>query len=401
MDDCKPLCVDLQISQFNTYETKDYYLAQTANGRFVRISAEVKILLELMDGKHTIEEIVTCVSRQYNANLTTDVLKQLIYSELIPKGLMIDDAEKASAILTRPSLHIPLVPSTALEKVGRIAAPLFKLEAIVFAAFFSFIVLSWYIFITLSTGEWDISLSIYDSVFVFLTVMLSFVIHEIGHVAASVKSGIIPKSAGIGLYFFCPVFYVDVSPTWLLPPKERLLVDAGGVYLQSIFLGVLTTMNLFIDNLIIHQAVSMTLLFMLINLFPFIKLDGYWILSDIIGLPNLDSRAREYLLNIIRRRSQHKYLSKCQRLVLPVFAAGKIAFIVSVGTIGFRNLYYLFSEPVLYTYFSDLANALLTLNMGMIIPSIFRLLLIGLALFYLWMIISFGGKKLVMTIRKG
>jgi len=49
---------------------------------------------------------------------------------------------------------------------------------------------------------------------------------------------------------------------------------------------------MFTGSLVIHQAVLLILLLILINLFPFIKLDGYWVLSDLIGLPNLDLRAK-------------------------------------------------------------------------------------------------------------
>ncbi|MBU2611825.1 MAG: hypothetical protein KJ606_12900, partial [Chloroflexi bacterium] len=104
---------------------------------------------------------------------------------------------------------------------------------------------------------------------------------------------------------------------------------------------------------------------------------------------------KEYIMNILQGRSQNKYLSRLQRLVLPLFVSGKLIFIAFFGMIGVRNLYHLFSEQMIYEYLASLVNGLFTLNIGLILVNIWRLLSICLALFYLFRVILLGGKKLL------
>ncbi len=291
MENWKPLCTELQISEFDTYESKNYYLAKTPDGRFIKISPEIRTLLSYMNGENTIEEIVHYVNKEYNTNLTVENLENLINKELIPNNLVISPDGTLTSIRPRPSIHIPVASSRTLGKVGQIMLPLFRREIAIPILLYSFLVLSWYFArrhnLSASTSSIS-SISIYNNIWALFIVMFSFIIHEIGHTTASVKNQIIPESAGLGLYFFSPVFYVDVTQTWTLPPRERLLVDVGGIYFQAIFVSILTTINILFNNLILHRAILSILLLMLINLFPFIKLDGYWMLSDAIGLPNLN-----------------------------------------------------------------------------------------------------------------
>jgi len=399
MDDWKPLCADSQISQFSTYETKSYYLAKTTDDRFIKISPEIKILLSYMDGEHTIEAIVLLANQHYAANLTVDSLEKLIRTKLIPGNLVMSDDGSPLPTRSHPSIHFLVISSRVLWRIGQMLLPLFEQRVAILIVLYSCVVLLGYFFTYFLTGTEHmaslpiIRVSIYNSAWIFFAVMFSSVIHEMGHVAASVKNHIVPRSAGIGLYFFSPVFYVDVSETWVLSPNKRLLVDVGGIYLQTIFVGILATANLFFNNLILHQIILSILFLMLVNLFPFIKLDGYWIFSDIIGLPNLDLRAREYVLSIIQNREQYGYLSNTQQILLPIFAFGKFTFMVWFGIIGLRNLYYLLAKPILHDYLRDLVHALLTLNIEMFLFNLFPLLSIGFGLFYLVRIIIYSGKK--------
>ena len=73
-----------------------------------------------------------------------------------------------------------------------------------------------------------------DLLLTFILLMISGIFHEIGHISASIKFGIIPKWAGVGIYFTSFVFFVDVNDTWKLSQKQRLVVDISGIYFQLI-----------------------------------------------------------------------------------------------------------------------------------------------------------------------
>ena len=116
------------------------------------------------------------------------------------------------------------------------------------------------------------------------------IFHEIGHISASVKYGLVPKGAGIGIYFTSPVVFVDVDDTWKLPQKQRIVVDVAGIYFQLIVAATYVLIYLFSHQLILLNAARVVMITAIFNLNPFLKFDGYWILSDILGVYNLNRR---------------------------------------------------------------------------------------------------------------
>ncbi|MBU2447637.1 MAG: hypothetical protein KJ666_18970, partial [Bacteroidetes bacterium] len=124
----KPIRANLQISPLSTYETRDFYQARTANGRFVKISPEVKVLLNLMDGNHTVDEIVVIANKQYDANLTVECLEELLRSHMIPAGLVESDG---TFLPSRSSyaIHVPLVRGGTLRIIGQWCSGPTKLDS--------------------------------------------------------------------------------------------------------------------------------------------------------------------------------------------------------------------------------------------------------------------------------
>jgi putative peptide zinc metalloprotease protein len=60
------------------------------------------------------------------------------------------------------------------------------------------------------------------------------ILHEFGHAAAGKRFGATPGDIGFGFYFIAPVFFSDLSDVWKLPPKERIIVNLGGIYFELI-----------------------------------------------------------------------------------------------------------------------------------------------------------------------
>ena len=117
---------------------------------------------------------------------------------------------------------------------------------------------------------------------------------------------------GLGLYLNLPVFYTDVTHVWKLSCRQRCIVNFGGVYFQMILLIPLLALAIIngygvLDYVILLMNFNFTL-----TLNPFFKFDGYWMITDLLGIPNLRKKGNEwikYLFNKVRGRkiTEHLY----------------------------------------------------------------------------------------------
>ena len=133
--------------------------------------------------------------------------------------------------------------------------------------------------------------------------------HEIGHAAACRYGGGRPGGMGAGIYMVWPAFYTDVTDAYRLPaprppahrPRRHLLQRGRS---PSLTLGVWLAVRA--DALLLLIALQM--LEMVKNLSPVIRADGYHILSDATGVPDLYAHIGPTLQRLLpgRRRSRRR-----------------------------------------------------------------------------------------------
>ena len=108
---------------------------------------------------------------------------------------------------------------------------------------------------------------------------------------------------GVGLYLVWPAFYTDVTDSYRLDRAGRLRTDLGGLYFNALFalgtFGVWAADRLATPLLVL---VPLQLLQMLHQLLPFVRLDGYHILADLTGVPDLFARIKPTLLSFLPGR---------------------------------------------------------------------------------------------------
>lgn len=121
--------------------------------------------------------------------------------------------------------------------------------------------------------------------------------HEFGHAYMAKRAGCRVQSMGLAFMVMLPMFYTDVSDAWRVNDRRsRLLIGAGGV-LAELILAVLALLawSLLPDGplrtaaFMLASATWITTL--VINLNPFMRFDGYFLLSDLWGVDNLQGRA--------------------------------------------------------------------------------------------------------------
>ena len=131
------------------------------------------------------------------------------------------------------------------------------------------------------------SLSGNDLLLFFLLGFISVTFHEFGHVTATEFFGAKQNGIGGGFYIFTPVYFADVSDIWKLPKNQKIVVSLSGVYFELIICSLYVSLGLLLKNEFIILVGSLIFIKTLYNLIPFLRSDGYWILTDLLQIPNL------------------------------------------------------------------------------------------------------------------
>lgn len=178
---------------------------------------------------------------------------------------------------------------------------------------------------TISVGNVDIlSFSV-----ILASMLAASFFHEIGHASACCYFGEKAQSIGLGLYLNFPVFYTDVSGIWKLPRKKRMVVNFAGIYFQMIFLLPWFVFYFATGNGIAKFMIYMTNLNFVFTLNPFFKFDGYWIMSDLTGIPNLRDKSnwlvRSLKDKIMKKQNNNSFWSQIrpkERVLMIIYTVG-------------------------------------------------------------------------------
>jgi len=120
--------------------------------------------------------------------------------------------------------------------------------------------------------------------------LVSAVFHECGHAAGCRYGGARPGVIGVGIYLVWPSFFTNVTDSYRLSRVGRLRTDLGGLYFNLVFMLTLAGMYVGTSAQILLLVIAVTHLEMLDQLLPIVRFDGYFILSDLIGVPDLFAR---------------------------------------------------------------------------------------------------------------
>jgi putative peptide zinc metalloprotease protein len=137
----------------------------------------------------------------------------------------------------------------------------------------------------------------------YLLFVVTLFAHEFGHAAAAVHGGVRPRRVGFVIYLVWPAFYSDVSESWRLSRRARVVIDLGGVYFQLVATGAAAAGYAATGWRPLWVAVLFSLAGCLANLNPFFRFDGYWLVGDALGVDSMHTQGRLALSRLIRRRA--------------------------------------------------------------------------------------------------
>lgn len=292
----------IEISKFDTSSNEVEFILSYEKRNW-KISEYMNSIIQLIDGKRDIISIAQEMTHIWGIeikeeNIITAVDKFLVRYGLI-EGTESTVAQSKSVISKFLWCKIPLFKPNFIKKF-RFLTVLYNKNVASFMVTYVIISISfscWVYFF----GKYSISLSEINYVMVLLLLIISTWVHEIGHACGCMKYGLIPSGIGFAFYFTMPVLYTDVSCSWRLKRMQRVLVDVGGMYFGFIFLGILLSLGWIFKIEILIVAAITGFIPVFINLNPLIKLDGYWVLSDLLGVPNLHDVSTEFFKGVVLR----------------------------------------------------------------------------------------------------
>jgi len=129
--------------------------------------------------------------------------------------------------------------------------------------------------------------------------LLAKTAHELGHAITAKRYGLRVPTMGIAFLVFWPVLYTDTTEAWKLTErKQRLAISAAGISAELIIAVIaLLLWGIFPDgparSAIFVIATTSWMITLFVNSNPFVRFDGYYLLSDYLDIPNLQTRAFE------------------------------------------------------------------------------------------------------------
>ncbi len=136
---------------------------------------------------------------------------------------------------------------------------------------------------------------------------LAKVLHEIGHGLTCKHFGGECHEIGVMLLVFTPCLYCDTSDSWILPNKwHRAAIGAAGMYVEIVLAAICTFLWWNTEPGFVHYT-SLNIMFicslstLFFNSNPLLRYDGYYILADILEVPNLRQKSRNALVGLLRQ----------------------------------------------------------------------------------------------------
>jgi putative peptide zinc metalloprotease protein len=336
-----------------TFSENEYLLQNKSLGYHVSINQLTYQLIKLIDGKSTIKQIQENFYLKYSINLPIDFIFELLYKRLAKFGVIIQND-----FLVTPkerSRHLRLSFIFVSASLLNVITPFFKF-LFKRSIFYSFVILLFLFVGTTIVVNYQLiqywflnkSFNIMDVSIYFFFFLFSSLFHEIGHASALKFFNKESNGIGFGFYLFTPALFTDVSEAWCLDRKDRVLVNLGGIYFELLLAGVFITFYFLFNDILFLILPCVLTLSTLWNLNPFLKLDGYWLLTDLTNTPNLQSKSFKVLSEMIQNSKRLVFNFKSKKeLFLLLYAVTSITFIfLFLFAILINDPYSIFTFPL-------------------------------------------------------
>ena len=334
-----------------------HVLQDPASNQFFRLNEAAYHFVAMLDGRKNVSEVWRTCSEELGDGAPTQgeaiqLLGQLYTSNLLHAELPPDAEglfqryrkrvrrEIQGYLMNLLFIRIPLIdPDNFLNAWVRAISWLFTwFGALLWMGLIStgmyFVVQGWEDLYKRADSVLDMD----NLPFLYLSFILIKVFHEFGHAFMCKTFGRRTGTGGevhtMGIMFlvFTPMPYVDASSAWAFRSRrQRILVSAAGMIIELGIAAVAAIVWYYTGDGAIH-TIAYNVMFiasvstLLFNANPLLRYDGYYILSDLLEIPNLSQRSKQYIYYLVKR-----YAWSVRRARNPAHTGGEKAWFVFYG----------------------------------------------------------------------
>ena len=333
----------LESARYTTRSGAEYVVVHNPAGRaYARLEPREFDLLPLMDGRHSVKELVIAYYQRYGVLALARVagLVRLLSQQRLLVDPPVDAYARLAADLRGKKRRAPSGAlttrrfDTVLGNVYRAWGHVFFSRVWLFVGLGLGILGPLLVFVELARGRYvlyDIGGSLLLTIVLLVILsLLALAIHELGHGLAVKHAGRRVHEAGIRLYFGLPAAFVDTTDIWMAPPLQRILTAFAGPW-TGLVLGGLCAIGAVLSatgpaGAFLFTAAFVFLVDNLFNFNPLLELDGYYMLIDFVDRPLLRARALAFVRGPLWRRLwRGEALSREERL-LAIFGVGAVLY---------------------------------------------------------------------------
>ena len=219
-----------------------------------------------------------------------------------------------------------------------------------------------------------------------LAFFLTFM-HELGHAVVISRYDRKVKSAGFMIYFGAPAFFVEATDSLMLDRRQRIVQSSAGPFTELIIAGVASLAVFAFPTSpvagLLYKFAWLNYLVIFLNLIPLLELDGYWILSDAIQVPDLRPRSLRFIQHDLWHKLRVRERLTPQEWGLGWYGIAGVVFTIFSFWTGYIFWKEIFGELIVSLWKGNLGSKILLVLLGVFLagPILRGLLNLGRILF--------------------
>jgi putative peptide zinc metalloprotease protein len=284
------------------------YYVRRPDGEVVQLSRLLYVVAEHARPGRSLEEIGRGAGAELQLNIRPEQVHYVLEQKLHPLGLVAGPDGSAPRLerldpLLALRFRVGVIRPRAVRAIAAPLAALFRAPVMV-ALLGALLAFDAWLVVVHGVGRGLSHVIEHPTLMLMLLgiTYASLAFHECGHAAACMRGGARPGAIGIGLYLVWPVLYTDVTDSYRLGKRGRLRTDLGGVYFNGVFAVGLAVAYLLSGFEPLLLAVVGQHLIVVDQFLPWLRLDGYYVVADLIGVSDLFSRIKPVLRGLVPGR---------------------------------------------------------------------------------------------------